>query len=96
MRKMSGSALEALQSMGQGSLGVYGQEANLRPGTVTADTGLGQAGIVAGNWVASNPSRIQSWATGESRPVEQVAEALQARALAAPNAAAPLASYVPQ
>lgn len=79
MRTLSKSAFEALQSMSQGSLGAYGSEAAIRPGTVTPGDNIGPAGVLIGSAIASNPNTVKSWFTGETRPTDQLASRLTDR-----------------
>jgi len=81
MRALSSSAFDALSSMSKGSMGVYGSESTLKPAQETADTSLGQAGVLAGNYLTANPSQISNWITGTKSPTDQLAEAINARLL---------------
>jgi hypothetical protein len=78
MRTLAGSAFEALKSMSSGSMGAYQGEAQ-QPVTPAQASPLPQIGIIAGNAIAANPNTIRSWATGTTRPTDQLAAHLTDR-----------------
>jgi hypothetical protein len=77
-RSAAQSALEALGSMGRGSLSVAQIEGGIPAGLSTPNTALGQGLVVGGNLATSTANRTGSWITGTPTGSDQLAAAIQA------------------
>jgi hypothetical protein len=93
MRSLSASAFDALSSMSKGSLGVYGSETAQKPVLDTADTSLGQGGILVGNYLSANPNSVKNLITGDTSNTQKLAEQLNSRLLSGSGAAQPATPY---